>query len=235
MPWDFALILVVLGVIVPWRSAARFRSLLARERIDTMDRLVLYASTIAFQWLAVAVVFWRVLARGLDAAALRIAIPEAELVFATAAGLSLLVAANQWYSLKRLARLPPDRRGMMGRIATRLMPQNTIERLAFVGLVVTVALCEEILYRGFVLAALERAFDWWLPGLVGSSLLFGLAHLYQGGRGIRTTTVVGLAFGAVTLWTGSILPAISAHLVADLVVGLGAPRMLTEPVASVEP
>jgi membrane protease YdiL (CAAX protease family) len=231
MPWDFALILVVLGVVVPWRSAARFRSLLARERIDTMDRLVLYATTIAFQWLAVAVVVWRVLARGLDAASLRIAIPDAELVSASAAGLSLLVAANQWYSLKRLARLPAARRGMMGRIATRLMPQNTVERLAFLGLVVTVALCEEILYRGFVLSVVERALDSSLAGLLGSSMLFGLAHLYQGGRGMRTTTFVGVVFGGATLWTGSILPAIAAHLVADLVVGLGAPVVLAKPSA----
>lgn len=231
MPWDFALILGVLGVVVPWHSAARFRRLLARDRLDTLDRLVLYASTIAFQWLAVAVVLWRALARGVDPAALRIAIPDPELVFSAAAGLSLLVAANQWYSVKRLSRLPVRRRGILGRIATRLMPQNTVERLAFIGLAVTVALCEEILYRGFVLMTLERAFGLPLAGLVGSSLLFGLAHLYQGSRGIGITTIVGVVFGAVTLWTGSILPAIAAHLVADLVVGIGAPVMLAEPPA----
>lgn len=226
MPWDFVLLLAVLGVVVPWRSAVRFRNLMARERIDTMDRLVLYASTIAFQWFAVALVLWRSLARGLDAVALRIALPEPELALAVAIGLSLLVAANQWYSLKRLARMPPEKRGTMGKIATLLMPQNTIERLAFVGLVVTVALCEEILYRGFVLTAFEQATGYAAVGLLASAVLFGIAHLYQGPRGIRTTMLVGVVFAAVTLWTGSLAPAMAAHLVADLVVGLAAPGML---------
>jgi uncharacterized protein len=226
MPWDFVLILLVLGVVVPWRGASRFRRLLARERVDSTDRLILYASTIAFQWLAVAVVMWRSLARGLDAPDLRIAVPDPNLTLAVGLALSLLVAGNQWFSLRRLARTPPERRGLMGLMASRVMPQNLIERLAFVGLAVTVALCEEILYRGFALTVIERATDSAFAGILGSALLFGIAHLYQGWQGVRTTAVVGLVFAAVTLWTGSIAPAIAAHLVADLLVGLAAPRML---------
>ena len=58
MSWDIALIFVVLGVILPWRGRARLKKLLAMPHVGTMERLVLYASTIGFQWLAVAVVGW---------------------------------------------------------------------------------------------------------------------------------------------------------------------------------
>ena len=58
MPWDFILILFVLGVLVPWRGAMRIKRLLAQPALTTSERLSLYASTIAFQWLIVAIVAW---------------------------------------------------------------------------------------------------------------------------------------------------------------------------------
>jgi len=67
MSWDIALIFVVLGVILPWRGRARLKKLLAMPHVGTMERLVLYASTIGFQWLAVAVVGWRAWAHGYTA------------------------------------------------------------------------------------------------------------------------------------------------------------------------
>ncbi len=68
MPWDFVLILAVLGVFVPWRGAVRVRQLLARPQLTSADRIKLYVSTIAFQWLAAATVFWRSAERGLSRA-----------------------------------------------------------------------------------------------------------------------------------------------------------------------
>ena len=43
IPWDFALILVFLGVVVPWRGAARMKRLLSKPELTTSDRLSLYA------------------------------------------------------------------------------------------------------------------------------------------------------------------------------------------------
>src|SRR5260370_1482665 len=59
IPWDFILILIVLGVLVPWRGAVRVRRLLAQPALTSSQRLFLYASTITFQWFIVAVVYWR--------------------------------------------------------------------------------------------------------------------------------------------------------------------------------
>ena len=59
MPWDIALIFIVLAVILPWRGRVRMKKLLAMPHVSSMERLVLYASTIAFQWLSVVVVAWR--------------------------------------------------------------------------------------------------------------------------------------------------------------------------------
>src|SRR5260370_34637374 len=55
MPWDFWLILAVLAVVLPLRGRARMKKVLAMPRVRSMERLVVYASTIAFQWLAIAI------------------------------------------------------------------------------------------------------------------------------------------------------------------------------------
>src|SRR6267378_4117513 len=65
MPWDFWLILLFLGAVIPWRGYTRLKKLLARPSVDTKEKLALYAVTIAFQWMLVGLVAWRSLVRGL--------------------------------------------------------------------------------------------------------------------------------------------------------------------------
>ena len=60
---------------------------------------------------------------------------------------------------------------------------------------------------------------------LGSSAMFGLAHLYQGRRGLISTFVVGIVFSTVRWWTGSLIPAVVAHFVADLLAGFIAPSL----------
>lgn len=235
MPWDFVLILAGLGVLVPWRGAVRVRELLAAPALSTMHRLTIYASTIAMQWALTALVAWRCFAHGISLSEMGVAVPSAGLTFAVAATLTLLLASQQLFSLRALSRVPRAEQGFVGEMARKLLPQDSVEALAFVGLVVTVAVCEEFLYRGFVFTAFHRAFgDSPAAAIAGSALLFAAAHAYQGRRGIVVTLVVGLIFAAVRLWTGSLVAPMIAHLVADLIAGLLAPRMLRGAPAEVE-
>ncbi len=229
MSWDFALILLVLGVLVPWRGAARVKKLLAREHISTAGRLVLYASTIAFQWLAVAVVAWRCRAHGWGPSRLALTYSNPELTTATALGLSILLGGIQLISLRRMARSARPRHRPLHQVANKVFPQNPVEKLAFVALVCTVALCEEYLYRGFVFAVFQDASAGsLLAAALGSSLLFSWAHLYQGRRGLSATFVVGLVFAAARIFTSSLAPSIAAHFVTDLAAGLAAPALLAD-------
>ena len=227
MPWDFVLILVVLGAVVPWRGAVRIRALLRQEELSTAERLALYASTIAFQWVAVAVILWRTGVHRIDMVALGVTLPKFLLAGLIAVALLLPLLANQIFALRRLARLPPEQQGVVGALARKLMPQNQVESLAFIALMATVAVCEELIYRGFVFTAFYAAFgDSLAAGIIASSLLFSFAHLYQGPRGLFSTFVVGLLFASARAWSGSLAPCIVVHLLVDLVAGLAAPRML---------
>jgi len=226
MPWDFWLIFLALGVLLPWRGRARMKKLLAMPHVSSMERLVLYASTIAFQWVAVAAVGWRVWMHGYNAAQLGLLVHDRTRIGIAAVVGAAVIATLQWLNLRRVGRIPVESRGPLQAIAERILPQSTVELLLYLALAITAGLCEEFLYRGFAMAALARAgLGTWLVILL-SSLLFGLAHSYQGRGGIVMTFVVGLVLGASRLTYNSLVPAIFWHAAVDVVAGVAGRRYL---------
>jgi membrane protease YdiL (CAAX protease family) len=224
-PWDLAAILLLLGVVVPWRGAVRVRALLARSALSSTERIAIYASTIVFQWILTGLTAWRCLAHRWSLASLGMA--QADRPFAVGMGLALASALGliQLVALRQLRHVAPEQRGRLPEIASKLMPQNLTEALPFVALVCTVSLCEEFLYRGFVFSAFQRVLGGSALGaILGSSILFGVGHFYQGRRGMINTFVLGAIFAAVRFWSGSLVPSILAHLAVDLVAGLGGSR-----------
>ncbi len=227
IPWDFAAVLLVLAVVVPWRGYLRVNQLLRKEYVATPERLVLYASTIAFQWLTTIFVLWRCRIHGYRPADLGLALPRPWFAFRVGAVLTTLITANQLASIRRLASLPREKQGPFRALSLKLMPQNSTERLAFFALVVTVAICEEILYRGWAQALFQSISGGSiLIAVTGSAALFSIAHIYQGQRGLIATFIVGALFSLVRAWTGSLIPTMAAHFAADLAAGLLAPRWL---------
>jgi CAAX protease family protein len=227
MPWDFALILSFLGVAVPLLGRRRVRQLLQIPATTKEDRLRLYASTMAFQWLASITIFWRASARGITSAELGLALPHPALAIAVATFLVTLIFLNQLIGLRRLSSQPAANQGKVPQLARKLFPQHEVERLAFFVLVVTVAVCEEFIDRGFI----QHIFRVASGGLAyvavfGSAAYFAFAHLYQGRRGLVSTFIIGVVFSTATAWCGSLLPAIAAHFVADFTAGMLAPKYL---------
>lgn len=226
MPWDFWLIFFVLGALIPWRGRARLRRLLAAAAIGTKERLALYGSTIAFQWILVAVVAWRAFARGVTASQMALAHPVTlKLVFLSLVGGAVL-GAFQWFNLRRVSRMKGPVPELMHKLAERLLPSKPVEFGPYCGLAVTAGVCEEFLYRGFAMAALSRAgITEWAVVLI-SSVLFGFAHAYQGRSGIAATTLMGLIFAGSRLIFHSLGPAIVWHTAVDLAAGIAGPRYL---------
>ena len=202
------------------------KKLLAMPRVSLMERLVLYASTIAFQWLAVAIVGWRVWARGYSAQQVGLVFHDrTKLLIAGIAG-AAMIATLQWLNLRRISRIPPESRGPLQAIAERILPQTAVELPPYFALAITAGLCEEFLFRGFAMAVLANAgLTNWLVVLI-SSILFGLAHSYQGRGGIVMTFVVGLVLGASRLAYNSLVPAVFWHSAVDVVAGLAGRRYL---------
>ncbi len=228
MHWDFALIFFFLGIAAPLLGRRRVRQLMQMAATTKEDRLALYATTMAFQWMASGIILWRAAAHGLGAWQLGVGISHPISTLVLAVGLTALVLLNQIVGLKKLATQPAASQGLVPQLAQKLFPQDSSERLAFFALVVTVAVCEEFIYRGFV----QKVFQNLSGGsayaaVIGSAALFALGHLYQGRRGLVSTFMVGILFSTAAAITSSLLPSIVAHFAADLTAGLLAPRYLT--------
>ena len=222
--------LLFLASVVPWRGAVRIKRLMNKPDLTAADRLSLYGSTILSQWLMVAVVVWRCVARAVDPGELGlVGVNSSRIVWSTVA-LTGLLCANQVMGLRKIASLPEGKRGALFAITQKIMPTDLTESLLFAALACTAGLSEEFVYRGFVFMAFERmTVNYSPPAALASflsSALFSMAHLYQGRRGFITTFVVGMIFALVRVWTGSLIPVIVAHIAIDLVAGILAPRFL---------
>jgi membrane protease YdiL (CAAX protease family) len=227
MPWDVWLIFFVLAVLVPCRGRLRLRELLAKPTVAPAERLALYASTIIFQWFAVGVAAWRAWAHKFSAGELGLGARDRTPIILVALVGAAIFAVLQWLNLRRMGRLAPNARGRLQALAERVLPQSAREATPFFALAVTAGICEEFLYRGFAIAAFVRVgLPTWLV-VVLSSLLFGLAHLYQGRGGFLGTTILGLLFGAARIVFGSLVPVVAWHIAVDVVAGTAGPRYLT--------
>src|SRR5579863_1195647 len=226
MHCDYIAILILLAIVIPWRSTARIRSLLYSAEFASAQRMALYLSTMVFQWALAGIILWRSAARGLSQAQLGLDIPSVQRAIVVTVALSIALVLNQIFGIKRLASVPPGERGMIGQLAERLLPRSRREALVGTLLVVTVAICEELIYRGFVEGVFQQALRSVIAGAVISALFFAIAHVYQGRRGLLMTFAVGLIFSAARVWTGSLLPSIIVHFVADFSAGVAASRML---------
>jgi uncharacterized protein len=108
-----------------------------------------------------------------------------------------------------------------GKAAKRLaflLPSTIQERRWWWLVCLTAGVCEEIVYRGFLLHYFHvLPFHLSLAlSLVISSVIFGIGHLYQGIGGGIQTAILGFVLGALFLMTGSLLLPIVLHFVTDL-------------------
>ncbi len=108
-----------------------------------------------------------------------------------------------------------------------MLPTTRSQRLLWVLVCLSAGIGEEWVYRGFVLRYLTAAW----PGLAGWAVLlvaaavFGLAHAYQGWRGVLATAVVGLLLSVLYLGTGNLLLPMLVHTLIDLHVLLLLPAV----------
>lgn len=98
-----------------------------------------------------------------------------------------------------------------------LFPQTKQERIVFLFVSATAGICEEIIFRGaMTFFLLSLPLDWSLTtvGIVGA-VLFGLAHYYQGWKGILATGIAGYALFNIYIASGSLLLPIMLHFIID--------------------
>ncbi|OCA83025.1 hypothetical protein A8F94_17930 [Bacillus sp. FJAT-27225] len=104
-----------------------------------------------------------------------------------------------------------------------IMPVTKEDKKAWTLVSWTAGITEELIYRGFLVFALGQLFPGWPLWLVliAGSVLFGLAHTYQGYGNVIKTSLIGLFFALLYISLGSVIPLILLHFLIDYVGKIG--------------
>ena len=200
-----------LAVGVPFLSFLTMR----RHEIRLLPRLHVYLSASISQWLLAGLGAGVVLLTGPRLLSRAFRFPPAALFFRwtgmlaaislAAMVLLLVIEGHGWW---------PEESDLV----LVLIPESSREKLWAVLLVApTAAICEEFLYRGYLLSQLV---DWWGNvnwAWAASSAAFGLAHVYQGLNGMARAALLGALLALPVVRLGSLYPSIAAHFLIDAV------------------
>lgn len=138
---------------------------------------------------------------------------DAGFLAAMAAGIGggLVVGGGiAWWLGRRGRRMP-----MAGDLSA-LLPRNRAELPYGALLSLSAGVTEEAMFRLFLPLLIVLVSGSWVAAFALPVVLFGAMHRYQGRVGVIATTLVGMLFTAVYLYTGSILLAMVVHAAIDL-------------------
>lgn len=130
------------------------------------------------------------------------------IIFVGFLGIGLLALLASW----KLLPMPPDE-------IDPLTPRTTQQKL-LAGLVLapTIGVCEEFLYRGFVLSELTGRLHSLTLAFLLSSVAFGVWHAYQGTIGIIRASMIGALLAFPVIAVGSLYPSMALHSAYDALV-----------------
>ena len=103
--------------------------------------------------------------------------------------------------------------------ANEFLPRSKKEFKWFILLSITAGICEELLFRGFLIWYFETISNT-LLAIVISSILFGAAHSYQGVKGFIRSGIIGFILALILVWTDSLLIPIFIHIAGDIYNGI---------------
>jgi uncharacterized protein len=219
--WDAWLLTLVLVVIVPTVGYLRFRRLQTHTGpvIPVRKKIWSYAKIVCGQWILVAAMLLVARRHGLSAADVGERLGDARLTFAVMFGLLAILAVVTMIIRWRLRRASPEAlTSAVGRLR-KFLPTFGPEMAAFALVCLTAGVCEELLYRGWLVNLLRATTgSVWVAVVVGAAV-FGIGHAYQGAKAMLRTGFIGLQLAYLFVAVDSLVPGQVLHAAVDLVSG----------------
>lgn len=233
MPTVFDVAFVVLATVVV--TALETLIFFPRFKADAAasvpgTRLRAYRRIVAMQWLAVAVIV--ALWIGFDRAWADLGlVPSRGLQLWSGVVIAALITVLAARQTRAVARIKPEGRAQLRSAFASVeffMPHTRDESRWFMLLSLTAGICEELVYRGFLVWVL-RAHVGLGGALAIGVVVFALGHAYQGRRGILKTGAAGAVLSLIVVATGWLIPAMVVHAIIDLNAGMLGYAVLGEP------
>ncbi len=104
-----------------------------------------------------------------------------------------------------------------------ILPKDPLEKLGWVGFSVGISLCEEFLFRGYLLRQFRALTASPAAGLLLQAAVFAMGHASLGVALAVSIGLLGLGLGALALWQKSLVPGMIVHAGIGLLGGLFSP------------
>lgn len=220
------LLVLALAMVMPIYSLSSYQRFVTKLQKGLTTKIRQYQEIIRMEWslFAAVILLWSITARPAREIGVHMAVEGWAWLGVGLAVAGCVVMIVQLVTASRDASQLESIRNEYQSLRS-FMPASDTEYRWFVAVSITAGICEELLYRGFLMAYFT-AYVGSLGALLISSIIFGLGHTYQGPKGVFKVAVVGLALGGVYLLTGSLWAPIVMHVVLDVVSGLLARRAL---------
>jgi uncharacterized protein len=106
---------------------------------------------------------------------------------------------------------------------SNIMPTSWSDYGHFIFLAIAAGICEEIVFRGFLINYINQmlsdsSFGYFIA-LIVPAIIFSVSHIYQGWFAVLKIFAISLLFGAVFIFSKSLLLVCLIHVLVDLISG----------------
>jgi membrane protease YdiL (CAAX protease family) len=214
--WTHTLALFL--VVIVTASLGRLR---AAAAIDNSTHLLRYLSSIMIEWLLLGAVIAGIYRRRkffLTAFANRAR------SIATSLGLGLAVYCVGFITIATIGSalyFTPLFHRRNEAVILAMMPHTPFEFIAWFFVSLTAGICEELIFRGYLLQQLTAWTQRPIVAILAVGALFGCIHLYEGAAAIVPLAALGIVYGFIVRhYKGDLRAVIVAHTLQDFLVAL---------------
>ena len=217
------LLVFLLGIVLPFISGVRSREGFKNITFTRDIRRRFYLSNSLVQWAAAAFIlgYWIFLGRPITSIGLGVQPGEhMNLAWRLSILLVILYLSDILFSVRNKAAIQAtlDEQGE----TTPFLPESFSEFPSYGFMCLTAGICEEILYRGYMvtyfLPHTTGAFPW--MAIIFPALLFSLAHYYQGWHAVAKILVLSMLLAGIYIASGSLWIGMAIHFLIDLAGGI---------------
>lgn len=215
------ILVIILGLVLPFFSGVRGSEQLANMHFSEYTRRRFYLSNSLVLWIITFVVMaiWYWNNRSFQLMGFKY--PEAGWI---ALILTILMGglyvADVMYSMLSANELRKTQEQWESTVP--FLPEKYRELPAYTLMCITAGVCEEILYRGFLvnyfIDPMKDGFPW--MAAIFPSVLFSIAHFYQGYKAMFKIFLLSLLFGVIFILSKSLVFVVIIHFLIDLTGGI---------------
>lgn len=215
----------IFGIILPFISGLQSQQLSGAIQFNEYTRKKLYLSNSMMLALAgsVILVLWFFKQRSFDLLGFRLPQPDNQYLTVSTLIIVFIIgyAIDLYFSAKKMNSLKQNETWFE---RSSFLPEKFKELPSYVVLCLCAGIFEEIIYRGFMvtyflpLSGNENDIPW--IAIFAPSVLFSLAHTYQGWSAVVKIFIFSLLLGIIFILTKSIYPTMILHFLIDLIGGI---------------